>query len=1274
MTKMINTFGHGMDKDSSKNKYDNAHYYDANNIRIITQEGLTSGAIVDMMGTERRLDIGSGLNNGGHIIGYCVLREDLIIFIHEDVTLIDYIVRVPISELQAFTSIDDEVTIDYTNYHKDQVSPDDGYNLIYKAVMGFSIENPIKAIPRWETEFVKKVYWTDGNNNLRWINVVHDDDTNDLETLPVDRLEVIGNFDLTKPYITDIIGGNIDSGKIAYAYQLYMLHGSQTLFSPLSDMYHVTEAGDTEPDSKDYYGSHSDENTGKGFKVSFDIDSQYYTRCRVVAVHYTTLEDEPEIRIVEEFSISPTDTSATFTDIGESIGNLTVEELRILSTSVFVTEDIETKDNILFAGGITADSFDVDYDARAYRFAGISSTGSAQNYADAAVRGKAHLYEENGNYYEITGSTKVTTLEPAGTPIGDWDDIPEDADCINIFNDLDNKQDTARETTFRYQSDGITLGGEGPNVSFEFNIENIELCQDDVIDTPAASANYWYIREAIDSGNANNPSYKGYASPKYGGGNIVGYQRDEVYRFGVVFFDGKGRNSFVKWICDIAMPSISEHNITSYSVDRVLARVLNVEFEVNNLGGLTDVESYQIVRVKRSSTDRSILAQGLVNHPYLDGLTDIYHTLWATKTVPAIDTYQFHSPEVTFNKNLKFNGNTDYVQGVAQVSNVSGYKVVAGTATSLGLTRSSIYTIYNAVDEILANKYSTIFDGFIVKQDGVEYKISGYTYEIINNGTDSRKSICFLTLLDNITFIGRDKAANIRSLINYRRNIHESRYGGITYTARRRNEYIVASDIIPKANATSTVSGGDTYIGMFDCLYSVREIEDAASTVGPEVLYFPVETSINLPLIRPSGLSRTKTQPASYLIQEEAGIHEHTGGETYIQLEDYYAYNTVYSRENDARIFTSRPFDWKEIETFDVRVRASLTKINGEFTDSWLRFPANQYIEVDSQYGPLSALKVVNDRLLFFQTQAFGTLSVNERALIETQTVSQLSLGVADLLDRYDYGKTNIGCYHWRQLTLTPDALYWVDFLGKAAFKYSTGLQEVSLMKGMDSWFRENLINGDHDVAEGLHVFHDPDFKEVYIVDNDNDWGLIYNELTDSYVCFTDLQPTLAMNYLDKVLGASDGSYYSQRHNDEYARRGDLYDVNRELSVTLLVNPSGTDVGIFNNFEWLTEVFNNDVDQPVTWGNIKLWNDYQGIIAAGFNLVVGQNVKRRMRKWRYTIPRATYNRSGTVLNTNEKYARFRDSHLFAKFSYTNTEDTRRFVAHDIITSHTISNR
>ena len=55
----INTFIGGMDKDTSKQKYANSKYVDANNLRPLTDEGLSSGALEDNISVQTRAGLTS---------------------------------------------------------------------------------------------------------------------------------------------------------------------------------------------------------------------------------------------------------------------------------------------------------------------------------------------------------------------------------------------------------------------------------------------------------------------------------------------------------------------------------------------------------------------------------------------------------------------------------------------------------------------------------------------------------------------------------------------------------------------------------------------------------------------------------------------------------------------------------------------------------------------------------------------------------------------------------------------------------------------------------------------------------------------------------------------------------------------------------------------------------------------------------------------------------------------------------------------------------------
>jgi hypothetical protein len=1293
MAKMTNTFAQGMDQDSSKNKYDNRHYYEAENVRIFSQDGLSGGALEDIKGTMERIDLSPlypGNESDIKVVGYCVLRENIIMFVAlEGTGPPDYcaIIQISIATLEGLTG-ENVYPVDINYVHN-------GGDIIYKEYLGFSTEYPIQCVGRYENEYVQKIYWVDGNNLLRYMNIVYDAELNDLENLPVSYLEVIGDIELTRPVIQEPISGSLRAGRISYVYQLYIANGSQTIFSPESALMNITSADYEAVDSNDFYGDILDTSSGKGFKGLINVDSDYYTRCRIIAIHYNDEISEPEIRIVEEIDIS-TDPSGNryviFLDIGQTIGTLTLEEVRILSTSLFSAQTIETKDNILFAGNIVEDAFDVDFDARAYRFGGDPAVDGTDVHNDTynpsappndiQSHGVSLLWEGDGiNYYKIDAATKATTLEPAGTSIGDWEDIPEDADCINTFNDIDNDQ--SKWHRLRYKTDLETFGGEGPNVSFKFVTHTTDV---DIL-----SDTFFTVYE-IETGRndtteiegVTNWSYHDYASP-FMAGNLVGYQRDDVYRFGIVFFDTKGRNSFVKWICDIRFPSMT--SVGEVTDDYVLSQVngstvegnlLGIEFTVDTSSIDSEIEGYQIVRVKRHETDKNILAQGMVN--------EAVSGRFRTALVDAVN-FCFQSPEVCFRNNIS-------AQEGDQL-HVVGYPGLVDD-TFVPNAFYALPTRYNTWTQVLPpDEYFGIFttagvlDAGLMTQDSVEITVNGIAYPVANATTECDKGRNLIVATDNPVYfwIPSDEVYTAKHLINYRRRKFESQYGGNTYSARRNNEYIVASRYILKTEVTAhDVYGGDTYIAMFEYMYNARtEGSEIDITTGEEcnldVVHFVGESTINVKY-RGEGTYSQNTSP--YLLHDLAGFHtielKSSGGtetQSFFQENDLYVYNEAYSRDGDARIFITKPFDWKERTGFDVRTYASLVKINGEATDSWLRFPVNQFIEVDPQHGPLTALKTVNEKLLFFQTQAFGVLSVNERALLETTDISQLSLGVSGVLTRYDYSKTDIGCSHWRHVMLTPNSLYWADALDKAMYKYGSGPEEVSLMKGMDSWFRTNMDNTGAGIDDGMHMWYNPEFREVCLTDTTNNWTILYNEITDSFITFMSIQPNIVMNYLDKTIGIDMSAPQTiHRHDDFAGQRGQFYDTWSDLSVTLLLNPHPDNIAVYNNFEWLTESFNIDPvsglqDRPFTFTELQMWNDYQN--TGPLTLTVGDNVKRRMRKWRHTLPRARYNRQGNITLT-ERYARMRDSHMFAKFTYSPDEtDDKMFIMHDIINSHTISN-
>ena len=185
---------------------------------------------------------------------------------------------------------------------------------------------------------------------------------------------------------------------------------------------------------------------------------------------------------------------------------------------------------------------------------------------------------------------------------------------------------------FRYQADGYTLGGEGPNISYKFHLEKFTM--DGSSDPGIAKVanvpfGFPYDTHDLQDGYVyNNTTYPNNASP-FISGLLRGYKRGETYRFGIVFYTLKGEATYVEYIGDIKFPDISERDSTNNksasrfwplsqkdpASDITWGFTMGIQFTIDfsscpNL--LNNIEGYQIVRVQRTNSDKRRLTQGIV--------------------------------------------------------------------------------------------------------------------------------------------------------------------------------------------------------------------------------------------------------------------------------------------------------------------------------------------------------------------------------------------------------------------------------------------------------------------------------------------------------------------------------------------------------------------------------------------------------------------------------------------------------------------------------------
>ena len=147
----------GMNRDLSVSAFNPEFSFMNKNLRLSTNEGNTTMSWVNERGPkEIEIEDTDGNALDGTPIGVAVLNEYLVLF--TTTGLKDYIYRL--------------------NYKGDKMEMTTLYgDKKNQAPLGFKAKHPIETLVSYEAEHIQKVYWTDGINQPRIINIAPSNDT-----------------------------------------------------------------------------------------------------------------------------------------------------------------------------------------------------------------------------------------------------------------------------------------------------------------------------------------------------------------------------------------------------------------------------------------------------------------------------------------------------------------------------------------------------------------------------------------------------------------------------------------------------------------------------------------------------------------------------------------------------------------------------------------------------------------------------------------------------------------------------------------------------------------------------------------------------------------------------------------------------------------------------------------------------------------------------------------------------------------------------------------
>ena len=349
MQKQIQLKVKGMQRDLSASAFNPEYAYENKNIRIMPTDESTLLSIVNEKGNKLANINGVGSSLKGVPIGQALIDDELIIFTAGDNTA-----RTVEDITPTVDTVDDitseEFTIDIDSNIEDRI-----YKLwfngtaltgkrMFRGQLDFDYKHPIETISFYENQEIKKIYWTDGLNQPRVINVAAASDV--ISKWNDDSFNFIRKLKLQETITIDrniVANGTFSPGVIQYAFTYFNKYGQESNIFYTSPLYYV---------SYDNRGASPEDKVGNSFNIVIDNIDKRFDYVRIYSIHRTSIDAVPTVKRVVDLSI-PSTRYITYTDNGNSGDTVDPTELLYVGGEDVIFGTLSQKDNTLFLGDIT---------------------------------------------------------------------------------------------------------------------------------------------------------------------------------------------------------------------------------------------------------------------------------------------------------------------------------------------------------------------------------------------------------------------------------------------------------------------------------------------------------------------------------------------------------------------------------------------------------------------------------------------------------------------------------------------------------------------------------------------------------------------------------------------------------------------------------------------------------------------------------------------------------------------------------------------------------
>lgn len=551
----INSFMRGMDTDSSYDMIDEGKYVYGENIRITTnnliyeyinsnnKEGIVTPVEA---GIDVQVNSKDVPNNIDRILAVASIKKVGVIIVR-DITKHWYILRVE--------KISDDKFDMTCIYKSSKTTNRDKFSIVFNE----ELEDLYKLYVATSEDFILQFFINEDylHSNFQYIDEYFASNG----ILPTEKVQ-----------ISKQIQGQLKTQQLQYCYRFYKKYGQCSCLSVLTNKIQVFSNNRTLEN-----GNKEDSVTNVGFQLKIPTHQNgidfynIYDRVQLYRLSYTKSGENPIINLIYDSIIYNVATTVNDTGIA-SLQELSMEEFAALNALKIQPTVIETNQNYMFAANIKDKSnlqlSEIDINTQSYSF---NADGEARLYNNE-LYGNSSSISINKNNYNSYSQYNEYYMNP-------YADI----------NKYANEEPVDSEK-YAFDKDGF-YGGSGSIVSWKFITTAIQLHDAVSVDgneisstisdipsdkTSASSiSKIFYIKNDgsfQDSGKSTTDYFrsKNIFTPILSyNDNITSsllrsLRRNEVYRYGIVFYNAAGTRSDVYWIGDIRTPKQSE--IPAFSI------------------------------------------------------------------------------------------------------------------------------------------------------------------------------------------------------------------------------------------------------------------------------------------------------------------------------------------------------------------------------------------------------------------------------------------------------------------------------------------------------------------------------------------------------------------------------------------------------------------------------------------------------------------------------------------------------------------------------------